>query len=106
MIKVNITDHLYLAQILENSPDGIFTIDSELHVRYVNSAFCRMLNYTEEELIGSPITDHLGDINILATCMASVDATGKCNDQETIFKRRDGTVVHISKNVQAINDST
>jgi signal transduction histidine kinase len=37
--------------------------------------------------------------------MAAVEATGHCNDQETIFKCADGRVVHISKNVQAIFDA-
>ncbi len=100
----DIKDQAYLRQILENSPDGIFTIDFELHIRYVNSAFCRLIDYTEQELLGSSIIDYLGDINILGTCMALVEETGKCNDQETIFKRHDGSVVHISKNVQAIKD--
>jgi len=100
----DVKNQSYLLQILENSPDGIFTIDFELHIRYVNSAFCRLIDYTEQELLGSSITDYLGDINILGTCMALVEKTGKCNDQETIFKRHDGSVVHISKNVQAIKD--
>jgi len=99
-------EQTYLNQILENSPDGIFTIDFDLNIRYVNPAFCRMLNYTEKELIGSSVTDYLGDLNILNACMKSVEETGKCDHQETIFKRRDGSMVHISKNVQAIHDET
>ena len=74
----------YLNYILENSPDGMFTIDFEL--------------------IGSPITLYLGDLNILDVCMRSVADTGKCDHQETIFKRHDGNMVHISKMVQALSD--
>ena len=92
----------YLKQILDNSPDGIFTISTELEIHYVNPAFCRILGFQPDELIGTQITEYLGDLNILNVCMAEVAKCGHCNDQETIFKRKDGSVVHISKNVQAI----
>ena len=97
-------EHAYLKQLLEHSPDGVFTIDMELHIRYVNPAFCKLLGYSAEQLRGSLITDYLVDMDILGICMASVESTGHCNDQETIFKRADGAEVHISKNVQAIYD--
>lgn len=104
MPKKNLQEKSYLSYIVENSPDGIFTIDFDLNIRYVNPAFCRLINYSEEELIGSPITQHLGDLNILDVCMKSVEETGKCDHQETIFRRRDGSMVHISKMVQAIEN--
>ena len=44
-----------LQQILDNSPDGIFTISPELEIQYVNPAFCRILGYQAGELIGTPI---------------------------------------------------
>jgi len=94
----------YLKQLLESTPDGVFTIDTELEIQYVNPAFCDLLGYAPEELIGTAITDHLGDLDILDACMAEVDKTGCCNHQETIFRRRDGSMVHISKNVQAMCD--
>lgn len=94
----------YLRNLLEHSPDGVFTIDTELMIRYVNPAFCRMLGYSAAQLIGTSVTTYLGDLNILGICMAEVQSSGHCNDQETIFKRADGSIVHISKNVQAIYD--
>lgn len=93
-----------LHELLEHSPDGIFTIDTNGYIQYVNPAFCRLLGYSAEELHATPIGNYLGDITIFATCMQSVEAVGYCNDQETIFTRRDGSVVHISKNVQALHD--
>ena len=104
MLDTTKTQQSYLKQILDNSPDGIFTINSELEIRYVNPAFCRLLGYESDELIGTQITEYLGDLDILTACMADVSEYGYCNDQETIFKRKDGSVVHISKNVRAIND--
>lgn len=91
-------------QILEYAPDGIFMIDFEMNIRYVNPAFCTMLGYEQNEVIGSSISDHLGDLSILANCMKSVKESGSCIDQETIFRKKDGLMIHISKNVQGIKD--
>ena len=100
-----ILESVRLQEILEHSPDGMFTIDTDLLIQYVNPAFCKLLGYPEDELYGTSITDHLGDVSILGNCLASVQSTGHCNDQETIFKRKDGSIVHISKNVQALYDN-
>ncbi|MDP3120009.1 MAG: EAL domain-containing protein [Sulfuricurvum sp.] len=99
-------ENTQLHEILENSPDGMFTIDMDLIIQYVNPAFCKLLGYTSDELYGTSIIDHLGDLSILGGCMVTVQECGHCNDQETIFKRKDGSVVHISKNVQALYDTT
>jgi len=104
MLDTTRTEQNYLKQILDNSPDGMFTINAELDIRYVNPAFCRLIGYEADELLGTQITTYLGDMDILSACMAEVSEHGHCNDQETIFKRKDGSVVHISKNVQAICD--
>lgn len=103
MIRSNLQS-AQIHEILEHSPDGMFTIGMDMSIQYVNPAFCKLLGYSPDELYGTSITDHLGDISIMGSCMASVQATGHCNDQETIFIRKDGSVVHISKNVQALYD--
>lgn len=90
--------------ILEQLPDGMFTVDTDFIIRYANPAFCKLLGFSFEELVGTSITEHLGDLNILNACMDSLNATGHCDDQETTFIRKDGSSVHISKNVQAIYD--
>lgn len=93
-----------LHEILEHSPDGIFTINLENNITYVNPAFCKLLGYSEDELHGSSIVKYLSDLSIMANCELNVQKYGYCNDQETIFMRKDGSSVHISKNVQALFD--
>ncbi len=93
-----------LEQILEYFPDGVFTLDPQLLISYVNPAFCQMLGFSSEELIGKSISEYLGDLTILDSCHAEVTAHGFCRDQETIFKRKDGSIIHISKNVQMLQD--
>lgn len=101
----HILHNAQLHEIFEHLPDGMFTIDTDMNIQYVNPSFCKLLGYSENEICGTSITQHLGDLNILNGCMAKVQDVGHCKDQETIFKRKDGTIVHISKNVQALYDN-
>jgi PAS domain S-box-containing protein/diguanylate cyclase (GGDEF)-like protein len=98
-------ENVQLHEILEHSPDGMFTINTNMNICYVNPAFCKLLGYSAAELYGTSITNHLGDLDILSGCMTTVQEYGHCNDQETIFIRKDGSIVHISKNVQALYDN-
>lgn len=97
-----ILENVRLQEILENSPDGIFTIDLDNNITYVNPAFCKLLGYSEDELYGSSIVEYLGDINIMQQCALAVQEYGYCNDQETVFIRKDRSIIHISKNVKAL----
>ncbi|MDG6777808.1 EAL domain-containing protein [Thiomicrorhabdus sp. zzn3] len=93
-----------LKHILEAFPDGVFTLDHNMCFTYVNPAFCKMMGFSEQELLESKITDYLSDLNILSACQAEVMEKGACRDQETVFKRKDGTLINISKNVQMLLD--
>ncbi|MDX9965720.1 MAG: EAL domain-containing protein [Sulfuricurvum sp.] len=97
-------DRVHVHDILKHMPDGMFTLDTNLIIRYANPAFCKLLGFEAGELIGSSVTEHLENLDILSSCIDSINAHGHCNDQETVFKRKDGTNVHISKNVQALYD--
>lgn len=94
-----------LDEILENMPDGMFIVDTDLKIKYANKAFYKLLGFETNQIIGTPITQYLGDLSILDSCMQSVTEYGHCEDQETIFIRNDGTAIHIAKNVQALYNS-
>ncbi len=104
MLDTTSSQQDHLEQILENSPDGVFTIRPDLTIKYVNPTFCQIVDYEAQELLGTEITRYLGDLKILDACMMDISRQGFCNDQETIFIRKDGSRVHISKNVRAIYD--
>ncbi len=99
-------DRLSVNDILEQMPDGMFTLGTDFIIRYANPAFCRLLGLSAGELIGSSVTEWLGDLDVLESCMSSIDTQGYCHNQETVFRRRDGTLVYISKNVQALYGPT
>lgn len=105
MIRSNLQS-AQIHEILEHSPDGIFTFGMDMNIQYLNPAFSKLLGYSPDELYGTCITEHLGDLSILSSCMAEVQDSGHCKDQETIFKRKDGSIIHISKNVQALYDES
>ncbi len=94
----------YLYSILENSPDCIFSISPDGTVKYANSSFYKSLGYSPEDVIGHNIKEFLGDISIYNQCMIDVKETGKCLNQETIFKKKDGTLIKVIKNVNSIVD--
>lgn len=91
-----------LCRIIDKSPDIIFTIDLDGKILYVNDTFSEILGYSKEEVIGKHIMEIATEESIYNACMISVKSTGKCLDQETIFRKKDGTLVHVVKNVNAL----
>jgi PAS domain S-box-containing protein len=51
-------------RLFEESPVGVTLVDEEFRVIGANNAFCRMLGYTEEDLVGGTIADvtHLEEV--------------------------------------------
>ena len=94
-----------LKQILQHLPDAVFTLNADLIIGFVNPAFCELTGYSTQELIGQPVQNFLGDLDILSACQTELSRQGYCRDQETIFKRKDGSFVQVSKNVQTWVDA-
>ncbi len=94
--RINVED------ILDNSPDIIFTIDTDGKILYANPSFYAQLGYSKDEVIGKSIKEFIVDKKIYKECMLSVKATGVCLNQDTFFKRKDGSILHVIKNVRAI----
>ncbi|MEJ5173132.1 MAG: EAL domain-containing protein [Hydrogenothermaceae bacterium] len=93
-----------VCKIIERSPDIIFTINVDGIIQYVNESFCEILGYSKEESIGRNIREIAIEESIYNACMISVKETGKCLDQETHFRRKDGEIIHVIKNVNALYD--
>ncbi len=95
---------LDIKKILDNSPDIIFTIDTQGKILYANPSFSSLLGYSEDEIIGRKITDFVVDKDVYKACMLSVKTTGVCLAQDTFFRKKDGGVVHVVKNVRAVEE--
>ncbi len=94
----------YIYQILENSPDCIFSILPDGTIKFANASFYNSLGYSPEDVIGHNIKEFIGDLSIYDQCMLDVQQNGKCLNQETIFRKKDGTLVKVIKNVNSIVD--
>ena len=93
-----------LCEVIDKSPDIIFTIDLDGNVFYLNDAFVNLLGYNRDEIIGKSIRIVSVEDEIYNSCMVSVKETGKCLDQETVFRKKDGSLIHVVKNVNAVYD--
>jgi PAS domain S-box-containing protein len=106
MNSISLTDSFQsLSQILQHLPDAVFTLDGDLTICFANPAFCELAGFSTQELIGKPIQHLLGDLSILDACQTELNHHGFCRDQETSFKRKDGSLVYVSKNVQMWRDA-
>jgi PAS domain S-box-containing protein len=57
------TDHNHLWKLLwEYDPNGLIAVDSDMYVRLVNPAFCKMFQTKQEDLVGQPAGVILDDI--------------------------------------------
>ncbi len=96
------TTGIDIKTILDNSPDIIFTINTEGKILYANPAFYKLLGYEESEVIGNSIKQFIPDKDIYNSCMLSVKQSGACLNQDTYFIRKDGSIIHVIKNVRAV----
>lgn len=55
-------NHLYKL-LWEYDPNALIAIDSDLIIKLVNPSFCQLFQVVNEEIIGKPVTDILGDIS-------------------------------------------
>lgn len=93
-----------LCEVIDKSPDIIFTIDLNGKILYCNDTFSSLLGYSKEEIVEKHIRDFAVDEDIYKSCMLNIETTGRCLDQETFFRKKDGTLLHVVKNVNAIYD--
>lgn len=93
-----------LCEMINKSPDIIFTVDLNGNVLYVNDTFVNLLGYNRDEIIGKSIRIVSVEDEIYNACMVSVKEMGKCLDQETVFRKKDGSLIHVVKNVNAVYD--
>lgn len=77
-----------LCEIIDKSPNIIFTIDLNGNILYCNDTFSNLLGYLKEEIIGKHVREFATEEEIYKSCMLSIEATGKCLDQETFFRKK------------------
>lgn len=62
------TTQNHLWQLLwEYDPNGLIAVDSDLMIKVVNPAFCKLFNVEASEIIGKPVTEILGNVDHFKT---------------------------------------
>lgn len=92
----------FIKSILDHLPDGVFTLNHQHRISYVNSAFCELMGYEAEELVGTDIKDYVADLSILLSCQQDIERQGYCRNHETKFIAKNGDVIRVYKNVQLL----
>jgi PAS domain S-box-containing protein len=96
-----------LRRVFQDGPVGMVVVDPELRLTQVNAAFCALLGYSEEELLGLAVTEfiHPDDVE------RSRDLAGRLFGEEMAgyelekrYVRRDGQVVWVKDTAAAICD--
>ena len=95
--------------LYNNSPDMYVSVSPDnAGILLCNNTLLNKTGYSREELIGSPIFKMYHD-----DCMDEVKKTfqefvetGVIEDKELILKRKDGSKIHVSLNVNAVKDET
>jgi PAS domain S-box-containing protein len=94
-----------LGSLVEQAPEGIFVANLDGRYIEVNSAACRLVGYTRDELIGKAITDLIraDDVERLAEEKATLLAGG-VTVSEWKLCRKDGSVVPVEVTAKILPD--
>lgn len=90
-------EHLLMERIFNTSPDAVLISRlSDGKCVHVNHVFLRLSGFSEEELLGHT-TVELGvwtNPDDRAKVVADLRDRGSCEDLETVYRRKDGTLFH------------
>ncbi len=91
-------------QLLATAATAIFTVDSRRKITGVNSEFCRMTGYKEEEVVGTTCSYFLGD-QCAATCAFNSSNSGQqVTKAQAKLRAKDGRILTVMKNASVTTD--
>ncbi len=86
--------------IIERATEGIVVADAETRqIRYANPEFCRMLGYSEQELLGLDAIDMTAKEETDASVAGFREhAKGQVHSTQRTFRRKDGSPIRLNIN--------
>ncbi|WP_236610491.1 PAS domain S-box protein [Methanosphaerula palustris] len=92
--------------IISTMTDLLIMLDGEENIVVVNRATREMLGYTEDELIGSPVSILIGDHPEKPDFLADIiNNGGSLSDIEMVCRKKDGTAMPVSVSGSVISDN-
>jgi PAS domain S-box-containing protein len=100
------TAHLHLAAIVESSNDAIVSKDLNGIITSWNKGAERIFGYTAVEIIGKPVSTLAAtdQINEMPKILDKIRRGERVEHYETLRRRKDGQIVHVSLTVSPIRD--
>lgn len=96
------------AEIFRHTDEGILISDREQRILDVNDAFCRITGYPRQALLGQRAALLHSDLDD-STAQAVIDHALRVSGHwggEVRYRHRDGTVIPLLQNVNALRDAT
>ena len=81
--------------LMETSMDGIHVLDIKGNLIEANDAFCRMLGYSREEMVGSSVADWAIEFPGGESRLRFSNNIGQSIMIETLYRRKDGTPINV-----------
>ncbi|CAN5634312.1 hypothetical protein BH23GEM8_BH23GEM8_04340 [soil metagenome] len=87
-----------LDELFQHAPEGIAIVDANDRVMRINDEFVRMFGYSVEEALGQPINELIAPDHLMteAKALSQGVKTAKHVVEETLRRRRDGTLLDVS----------
>jgi diguanylate cyclase (GGDEF)-like protein/PAS domain S-box-containing protein len=88
----------YLEQLFEGAPAAVVLLDNEGRILKVNREFTRLFGYEREEVVGRELDPLIapGEHQDEAAALTRRVAEGERVAHETVRRRKDGSLVHVS----------
>lgn len=108
--KISIAEELKRSEqryrtLIEQASDAIIITDDHGYLIEVNSSFCKMVNFREEELIGRDIATLLEPEELkLNPLRFDLLLQGQSICRERLMKKKDGLVFPVEENVKMLED--
>jgi PAS domain S-box-containing protein len=98
----------FLGLIVEGSDDAIYSKDLDGIVLSWNPGAERIFGYTPDEIIGKPVAmlTSPGNENQIHEILGQLRAGKRIDHFETVRRRKDGSLIHVSLTISPIRDDT
>lgn len=89
--------------LMKTSFDGIHVMDDKGNVLEANNAFCKMLGYTQKEIMRLNVADWDMQWSAEELQVAFKDFVGKSGLIETVHRCKDGSLINVEISVSGVN---
>lgn len=102
--RLGITTEFAAPQILETMQGAVLVADLEGTVRVVNRAFCKLLDYSSEELLGRPLGEIIEPPLEFNTAPREYGSSWAIRDRHMVWRQKNGRLVDVSVSASVVKD--